>query len=282
MRCKSMKKSTKNALKALTFSLVATTLVGCSNGKEINQETYVEPVYEEKAVFIETYQNKHIDVLVGDTKKMYVIPDSLAKKVEKIKQNDIIIIEYSLDNELKKNIKDIRMVGETKKVAKTEPEKKPTTEKPKEKKVSLNVYKNGQWVEEKAVIEAINEQYEVKVLEGYEAKGNKIIFKENENYYVEFEELAPDAEIKPQRWRASDELKKIGDLKELLGENIYDPKFREAEFVFTSKNNQIQQNVVVRSEEGHLMRYRMSFPSSEQTPTIEAALWAMMESLDYQ
>ena len=68
-----MRRSTKNVLKTLTFSLAATTLVGCSNGKNMNQAEYVEAVYEEKAVFVETYANNHIDVLVGDAKKMYEI-----------------------------------------------------------------------------------------------------------------------------------------------------------------------------------------------------------------
>lgn len=278
-----MKKSTKNALKALTFSLAASTLVGCADGKDINQATYVKPIYEEKAVFVETYQNKHMDVLVGDAKKMYEIPEELAKKVGKIKQNDIIIIEYSLDNELKKSIKDIRMVGETKKVVEAPAKKEPMDEKPKvkEKEVALDVYKQGEWVKEKATIEKVQDQYDIKVLEGYEVSENKVIFSANKNYFIEFEELPIETDIKPQRWRASDELKKIGDLRELLGASIYDPNFRESEFVFTAKGSRIQQNVVVRKEDGHLMRYRMAFPSAEETPAIEPALWAMMESLEY-
>lgn len=277
-----MKKTTKRTLKVLAFSLAASTLVGCSNGKAINQDEYIEPVYEEKAVFVETYQNKHIDVLVGETKKMYEIPPSLEKKIEQIKQNDIIIIEYSLDNELKKNIKDIRTVGETKKVASEEPKEKEKPKKPKEKNTELNVFKEGEWVKEQATVVSMDDQYTVHVLEGFEMKGNKIVSVENESHFIEFEELPADTEIKPQRWRASDELKKIGELRELLGDNIYDPNFREAEFVFTAQGDAIQRNVVVRSEEGHLMRYAMSFPSTEENPTIEPALWAMMEGLEYQ
>ena len=92
------------------------------------------------------------------------------------------MIEYSLDNELKKNIKDIKMVGASKKTAEVKPkEVKKVVEKPKEKQkqVDLQVYKEGKWTKEKATVGKINDQYEVKVLKGYEIQGNKIVSQEN-------------------------------------------------------------------------------------------------------
>lgn len=297
-----MNNSSKRILKVLTISLVAaTTLTACGSRKLVQQKEYIQPVYEEEALFVKKYDQSYIDVMVGDSKKMYKIPKKLESNLKDIRKNDKIIIEYSLDNELKRDIKDIKLanLGEEKnegeKVAvkqKTEKkevlnkpknkekEKKPKKEKKRDNDTLVKLYSEGEWKEEKASKVDTGSGYEIALLKDFEVKDGEIYSKKNNEYSLKIDIFPEDTEIKPLRWDASDELKKTGELKEIFGEKIYDPNFRDAEFVFTSNNGETEKLVVVKKKDDKIVRYSMSIPFNEDKNLIESSIYAMMESAE--
>lgn len=273
-----MKKRGKTALKFVACSLLLLALTACTNvGKQSEDGEYVRPVYEEEVVFVNQFDAEHIDVLAGDIKKMYAVPKKLKDTVKSFKEYDVIIVEYTLDNELKRNVVNFRLVG-SQEVVKEEKKKEEKIEEI-EKTELLEVYRNGTWVEEKAKLIDESKSYSLLVLGDFEFANETISSKRDSLYQVSIEELEADAEIKPLRWGAADLLKSIGDLKELKGDQIYNPNFRDAEFVFTAEGSGITKNVVVKKEEGRLVKYTMTFPIDDEQKNIESSLWAMMESL---
>lgn len=260
-----------------TVSLLTLTLAACGQAELIENKAYIEPTYTEEVVFLEKFDNNHIDVQVGESKKMYTIPDSLQNSLKGIKKNDKLTIEYSLDKELKKQVKSILVDGKAKEVAKV-------TEQPKEElsesepESTLKVYREGSWVKEEA-FDKTSSGWNVKVLTGYELQDAKVVSKDDETHFVSFEKYPTSKEIKPMRWSASDDLKKIGDLLELKNEQIYDPNFRKSEFVFTASNDNISKKYVVRKEEDYLVQYIMVYPKNDTNNKVEAELWAMMDGI---
>ena len=276
-----MKNRGKTALKFVACSLLLLALTACTNvGKQSEEGEYVRPVYEEEVVFVNQFDAEHIDVLAGDIKKMYAVPKKLKDTVKSFKENDVIIVEYTLDNELKRNVENFRLVG-SHEVVKEEKKKEEKIEEI-EKTELLEVYRNGTWVEERAKLVDDSESYSLLVLGDFDFSNATISSKKDSLYQVSVEELEDDAEIKPLRWGAADLLKSIGELKELKGDQIYNPNFRDAEFVFTAEGSGITKNVVVKKEEGRLIKYTMTFPIDDEQKYIESSLWAMMESLKFK
>lgn len=277
-----MRNVSKRLMKLAIFSVAAVVLTACGTTNNEKTEGYVQPNFEEEVIFIQKYDNNHIDVIAGDVKKMYAVPKDFKKVIEKVKKNDVLLIEYTLDNELKRNVTNIQVVGGDFKqpsapVAKVEKPKKED----KVVKAKIKIYSGGKWIEKESALMKNGDKFSIQILNGYTLIGNQIESNNNPSHYVSIEELPLNTEIQPERWAASDILKKLGDLKELKGNGIYDPNFKASEFVFSSSNNDITKNIVVLKKGDHLLRYTMAFPKNNEGNEIQADLWAMMWNISF-
>jgi hypothetical protein len=272
----------KSILKITTCSILLLTLAACGAAdKDEIREGYKPPNFKEEAVFIEKFDENRIDVIAEDVKKMYTIPTSLKEIVNGMKKHDIITIEYTLDNELKRNVVGIEVLTGEKKSKDTNKDNESENSNEKDK-VSVKVYAGGEWIEKSSNKNSSHTDYSINVLPNYTYNEGKIMMKDNNNYHITFKEIDLNAEIKPERWSAADELKKIGSLKELKGEKIYDPRFRKSEFVFHAKGKKLAKNIFVHKNGDHLMKYTMVYPVNDNNRIIESELWGMLSSIEFK
>ena len=98
-------------MKKVIFPLaISALLLTACNSEITTQKQYIEPKYEELVYYEGKYDNKHIDVIVNDEKRMYEINEKFDEVISSLEKKDLIKIEYTMDSELKKVVKDIKVV----------------------------------------------------------------------------------------------------------------------------------------------------------------------------
>lgn len=108
----------------------------------------------------------------------------------------------------------------------------------------------------------------------------KIEHIKNHNIFASIELLSNTEEIKKLRWDAAGDLKKIGTLKELKGNDIPDFRFIDSEFVFTSQNDTSLNYIIVKYFNNHLIRLTLHVEKTDNIEENNLNLWNMLANIN--
>lgn len=281
--------------RTLTLLLSTSIMLAACNNQATTQKQYIEPKYEETVYFQDRFDKQHIDVTVNDERKMYHVGTEFEEIVKDLEKNDLIKIEYTLDSELKKVVKDIEVVQKNKDM--TEEEKltdkskgdnvkkasKDEEEKKKEKK-TVQVYDGEEFEEKEADTVKYKKIATVKVLDGFvsETSGEKVMINNEEyNTNIELKRLDDDVDIKKQRWRAAEKLEDNGILKET--KEIIVPNVEEnTEFIFYSQGDKYKKYILIKRIDKQLTNIEINIPNGFVGKQKEYEVWAMIQSFKWE
>lgn len=98
--------------------------------------------------------------------------------------------------------------------------------------------------------------------------------------FVRIEPLSKDASVDDLKKWANDELKAVGDIKEVNGSETAGPAFGSTELFITASNDSFKKYIVFQNlENGDKVKYTVSLPQHKNSVKWEQAIWAMLSTL---
>lgn len=279
-------------MKKVIFPLaISALLLTACNSEITTQKQYIEPKYEELVYYEGKYDNKHIDVIVNDEKRMYEINEKFDEVISSLEKKDLIKIEYTMDSELKKVVKDIKVVKKNSEM--TEEEKitdnsysqdaKGNEEEEISENIKLDVYNGEDFETQEAKTIKYEKVASVKILNDYKTENaQSVISIKNQDYNtsIKFSKLEDNVEIQKQRWRAAEKLKENGVLKETK-EVIVPNAELNTEFIFYSQGEKFKKYILIKNIDKTLTNIEISIPNGYVGKKEEYEIWAMISSFNW-
>jgi hypothetical protein len=148
-------------------------------------------------------------------------------------------------------------------------------------------YKVGQTMIEKeaALTESEQDYYFYKVEDfeftAEEPRKDLLFAAKSGETIVRIEPLSEDASIDDLKKWAHDELKAVGEVEEVNGEEIAGPAFESTSLFITASKDSFKKYIVIKElSSGKMMKYTINLPQLKQTAEWEQAIWAMLSTLE--
>lgn len=268
-------------MKKIIFLMLLLVLSACEqsqnttiiNKKEVNE-------FEAQGEFVSYFGKSRIEFLLEEQKKMYLFDSKLEKNLENLETGDLFSFNYVRNEEGRFVITNIKEIVKKNNIFEGNVISEEFTEEDGTLK-ELTILEKEKEIKQKSLKFEASQGYNIYLLPGFEINREEhIVLKGNQEFSLIVANLDNELQIKPLRWNASEELNKLGKLKELKNEEIYHPSFKDSEFVFYSTNEEKSKIIVVKRFENDLFRFTLTFPTKEKNNEIQSRLWAMMESLE--
>lgn len=246
---------------SLSFSIIS----GCEK-KEIVASADDKPIVKEaKGVFLGKTDAKHFKMELDNKQKLVETNKTIDPILENMDAHETFTFSYIEDDVGAIKIKSIK--GSTVRKTQEEPAQ-PKEEKKKEETSKTPSLSNVSFTNTEDM--NIKEQNESKLL--WESK-------EDSRYQVKAETVPSDRSVEKLRWDASSELKTIGTLNEWKKFFIPNEKMQDSEFVFHASNQETNRIIIVKSYGDKLLRYTLSYPSSDQSKFHDSLVSKLWDSI---
>lgn len=153
---------------------------------------------------------------------------------------------------------------------------------PQTKMVKLEI--EGQVEYSEAQLQKSPQGYYIYVLDNFqftpeEPHRDVLYFTNDDRFFVRIEMLPSDANIEKIKRSAILELRGIGRPKEIRGEEIFDPFFRDSEFFLRAFNPIITKNIILKEIDNSLFRFTMFLPHTEAIEGVTPRFYAMLKTI---
>lgn len=158
----------------------------------------------------------------------------------------------------------------------------PAAARPAKKKIEVHV--EGMTEYREATLKRSSQGYSLYVLDNFTFTGeepgiDQLFFNYDSRYFVRIQLLPKDVNISELKKNAMEELKLVGTPDELVGEEIYDPFFRNAEFYLRASNASLSKDIIFMEIEGKLFRFNMNIPAGEASEGVVPSFLAMLKTI---
>lgn len=148
----------------------------------------------------------------------------------------------------------------------------------------IPVFVEGETEYREASLQRSPQEYYIYVLDNFEftpeEPGRDVLFSNyDDEFFVRIERLEADTELSNVRENAVLELRDIGDVRQLEGEEILDPFFRENIFFLNAFNEEISKNIIVKEFNGIPFKFTMFLPNREAAEGIIPSFYAMLKTI---
>jgi len=107
-----------------------------------------------------------------------------------------------------------------------------------------------------------------------------LYFTNDDEYSVRIEPIAAkDLNAQELRQNAEDELKELGTVNEMKGEQIFDPFFRNAEFFLHASDSKLSKNIVLIKMEGTYFKLTFNLKNGEAAEGVTPSFYAMLKTI---
>lgn|GEM_PF-3577255 len=106
-----------------------------------------------------------------------------------------------------------------------------------------------------------------------------LFFTNDPEFFVRIEALDSATDLAQVKENATEELKLVGNVVEMKGQEIGEEFFRTAEFFLHASNAQLSKNIVVLSIEGSLYKFTMNMPNKEAAEGVTPSYFAMLKTM---
>ncbi|MDM5316892.1 hypothetical protein QUF49_12870 [Fictibacillus sp. b24] len=246
--------------------------------KESKEETKDEPASEpvssidEEGTYIGQIDNNSIEVEAAGEILVLRLSEEVRDSVANLKEGSKVLITY------KKNENDQWLLE------KITPSETSSDEEEETKMLTYSV--NGTSVEEEAALTKSEQlDYHFYKLGDFEFTAEEprkdllfaTAFAET---FVRIEPLSEDASIDDLKEWANDELKAVGEVKEVNGSEIAGPAFESTLLFITASKDSFKKYIVIQTlSNGDKVKYTVNLPHHKNKEKWEQAIWAMLSTL---
>lgn len=242
--------------------------------EETKEEPASEPVssIEEEGTYIGQIDNNSIEVEAAGETLVLRLSEEVRESVANLKDGSKVNITY------KKNENDQWLLEKITPLETSSDEETETK--------MLNYYVNGTSVEEEATLTKSEQlDYHFYKLGDFEFTAEEprkdllfaTAFAET---FVRIEPLSEDASIDDLKEWANDELKAVGEVKEVNGSEIAGPAFESTSLFITASKDSFKKYIVIQNlSNGDLVKYTVNLPEHKNAAKWEQAIWTMLSTL---